>query len=247
MPAPNVPPPLRRAATLAVALAGVHVVGLHLLVLTWFGVDALQLVGRWDALFLVLLGLVVAPLHLLQEWAAPRPARTRLLAGLACGPLAALGLLMAHAQLDYLFATARGAAFQTAIDAQGAGLLRVGHLWSEGRTVLVASGAPFAATALTRLFGVRLAGQVTLSLAASLLAFALALRGFVGLPQVSWLLSTPWLSPVVQSHLFLQPFVLPIVLPLATHLLGRGAEDDRDAESGAAAVELPPGVPALRD
>lgn len=235
MDSPTVPPPLRRAARLALALALANVLLAHLLVLAWFGLEGQAHLGRWDHLFLVLLGFVAAPLSLLQEWAARRGTRARVAAGLACGPLAALGLLMAHAQLDYLFASVRGAAFHAAIDAQGQGLLRVGHVWSEGRTVLVAFGAPFAGAALTRLLGVRLAGQVSLTLAGSLVAFALVLRGFVGLPQVSWLLGTAWLSPVVQSFLFMQPIALPLLLPLATHAL---AGAPREPEPAAAAPAL---------
>jgi hypothetical protein len=223
------PSSLKRAAARGGALALANALGLLALDVAWFGAEGLSTVGRFDVAFVLLLGLVAAPLALVEGWARPRGPLARGAAGLACGPLAALGLLMAHAQVSYLFAGLSGGSLQAAIGAQGQTFAGLPTVWSEARAVLVAFGAPFAAVALTRLFGLRLAGQLAVSLAASLLALALALRGFVGLPQVSWLVATPWLGPTAQSGLFLYPFALPLVLPLVDASLDR-----RVASSGTA-------------
>lgn len=215
------PGPLKRAAARGLVLALANALGLLALVVAWFGADGLSCVGPLDLLFVLLLGLVAGPLALVEGWARSRGAPARAVAGLACGALAALGLLMAHAQVSYLSAILHGGSFLTAVGAQGEGLLGLAIVWSEARAVLVAFGAPFAAVALTRLFGLRVHAQVCVSLAASLLALSLALRGFVGLPQVSWLVATPWLGPSVQSFLFLYPFALPLVLPFVDATLDR--------------------------
>ncbi len=220
---PTLPPPLRRALARALLLALANALGLHALVHVWFGVEGLASIGRGDVGFVLLLGLVAGPLSLVEAWARSRGRLARASTGLGCGALAAVGLLMAHAQVSYLFAIQSGGSFLTAIGAQGDGLLGVVSVWSEARAVLVAFGAPFAAVALTRLFGLRVAGQIVVSLAASLLTLSLALRGFVGLPQVSWLVATPWLGPAVQSFLFLYPFALPLVLPPLDAWLDRSA------------------------
>lgn len=226
-----VPPPLRRAAARGLVLAVANAVGLLALVLVWFGAAGPSSIGRFDVAFVLLLGLVAGPLSLLEGRARSRGRLARASTGLACGALAALGLLMAHAQVSYLVALQGGGTFLTAVGAQGQGLLGLTTVWSEARAVLVAFGAPFAAVALTRLFGLRLAGQLAVSLAASSLAFALALRGFVGLPQVSWLVATPWLGPTVQSFLFLYPFALPLALPLLDARLDRGAASSVSAQA----------------
>lgn len=214
---PDVPRPSlarKRALRRGLLLAGANVVGVLLLQAVWFGREGAGSTGPWDLAFLVLLGLVAAPLDLLLRWASGRGAAVRALAGAACGPLAALGLLAAHAQVAYAFALWRGADVAAAMSAQGQGLLGVAAQWGEARAVLVAFAAPHAFVALARLFGLTLGGQLAVALPASLLASSLALDGFVGLPQVSWLIATPWLGPLAQSFLFLQPFVLPLVLPL---------------------------------
>ncbi len=208
------PSPVPRALRRGLLVAGCEVVGVLLLQALWFGREGAGATGPWDLAFLALLGLVATPLELLIAWAARRGSGARAVVGAACGPLAALGLLAAYAQVAYLFALWRGASVDAAMGAQGQGLLGVAAQWGEARTVLVAFAAPHAAVALARLFGLGLGGQLAVGLPASLLAFALALDGFVGLPQVSWLIATPWLGPLAQSFLFLHPFAAPIALPL---------------------------------
>lgn len=225
------PGPLKRAAGRGGALALANALGLLALAAGWFGAEGPSTVGPFDLAFVLLLGLVAAPLALLEGWARSRGPLARGATGLACGALAALGLLMAHAQVSYLFAVLAGGSFLTAVGAQGQSVLGLSTVWSEARAVLVAFGAPFAAVALTRLFGLRLAGQLAVSLAASLLALALALRGFVGLPQVAWLVATPWLGPSPQSFLFLYPFALPLVLPLVDASMDRAAESSANVQA----------------
>lgn len=214
---PDVPRPSqarKRALRRGLLLAGANVVGVLLLQAVWFGREGAGSTGPWDLAFLGLLGLVAAPLDLLLRWASDRGAVARAVVGAACGPLAALGLLVAYAQVAYAFALWRGASVDAAMSAQGKGLLGLTGQWGEARAVLVAVAAPHAFVALTRLFGLRVGGQIAVALPGSLLASSLALQGFVGLPQVSWLIATPWLGPLAQSFLFLQPFALPLALPL---------------------------------
>lgn len=210
---PTLPPGLRRAALRGACVITLNLLAVGLLVLCWFGREAVATTGRWDALFVALLGLVAAPVEVMIAWARARPPLVRLAAGVACGPLAALGLLAAHGQVSYAFALGRGVDLDAAMGVSGRGLLAVAGEWSEARAALVAFAAPHAAVALARLFALRPAGQVAVALPASLLAMALALRGFVGLPQVGWLVSTPWLGPVVQTFVFLHPYALPLLLP----------------------------------
>ncbi|MCO5170448.1 MAG: hypothetical protein M9894_29280 [Planctomycetes bacterium] len=238
MPDPGLrlPPTLRRAALRGAWVAAFNVVAMGLLVLCWFGREAADTTGRWDALFLALLGLVAAPVEVVVAWARARPPLVRLAAGLACGPLAALGLLAAHGQVSYAFALTRGLNLEAAMGASGRGLMAVAGEWSEARAALVAFAAPHAAVALARLFALRPAGQVAVALPASLLAAALALSGFVGLPLVGWLVSTPWLGPVVQTFVFLQPYALPLLLPVVDARLASSASSSAQEDRGDAAA-----------
>jgi hypothetical protein len=213
----TIPPSLRRGLIRGLAVAACNAAGLCGLALVWFGETAS--IGRWDLAFVALLGLVAAPLEPLEAWARERPRARRALIAVACGLLAALGLLMAHAQVSYAFALARGAALDDALGAPGRGLAGVVTGWGEARTILVAFAAPFGTVALLR--GARLVTQLAVAVAVSSLCLALALRGFVGLPQVSWLVATPWLGSTVQSFLFLQPVLLSVLLPLASALAER--------------------------
>jgi hypothetical protein len=212
----RVPPVLRRAAARGAALALVNVVALPALALAWRGE-----VGRWDLLFVLLLGLVAAPLEVIEAAARGRGRLVGAGAVLAVGLLAATGLLMAHAQTSYAFALARGSGVAQATRVEGEGVADVFRIWGEARAVLVSFAAPFAALALGRLAGLRPAPRAAAAIVLAFAAATAARRGFVGLPQVSWLVATPWLGSVVQSDLFLQPVVVSLALPAIDALVER--------------------------